>query len=348
MMIQVANPIYDSIFKYLVEDKRIAKILISALLKKEVVDVDMRRHEYSNGNRDNISMFRIDFAAHVRESDGTVRLILIELQKTWLETETLRFRQYLGAHYSNPENMTGGEKHEFGMPMVTIYLLGHKVGKIVEPVVYASHKAYDYNGNEIKIGIPDPFVESLVHDSIIVQLPRLRGNIKNNRLDRVLSVFDQSKMDSSSRQMLNIDESVYEGDSDMMYILRRLLAAASNAQLRQDMNVEDEFFSAIETRDTAIMNRDKRIQEQNAQISAQSAQLSQQSAQLSQQSAQLSQQSARLSQQSAQISEKNAQISEQADMLRNMAKGMLANGIDIDSISKMTGKTVEELKELLN
>ena len=55
MMIHVANPIYDSVFKYLVEDKRIAKILISALLKKEVADVDMRRHEYSNGNRDNIS-----------------------------------------------------------------------------------------------------------------------------------------------------------------------------------------------------------------------------------------------------------------------------------------------------
>ena len=96
MMIQIANPIYDSVFKYLMEDERIAKTLLSALLKKEVVAVEMRRNEYTNGVRDNISMFRIDFGAHVKEPDGTIRLVLIELQKTWLETETLRFRQYLG------------------------------------------------------------------------------------------------------------------------------------------------------------------------------------------------------------------------------------------------------------
>ena len=38
MILRVANPIYDSVFKYLVEDLRIAKILISAFLKKEVLD----------------------------------------------------------------------------------------------------------------------------------------------------------------------------------------------------------------------------------------------------------------------------------------------------------------------
>ena len=69
MMIQIANPIYDSVFKYLMEDERIAKTLLSALLKKEVVAVEMRRNEYTNGVRDNISMFRIDFGAHVKEPD---------------------------------------------------------------------------------------------------------------------------------------------------------------------------------------------------------------------------------------------------------------------------------------
>ena len=96
MMIHIANPIYDSVFKYLIEDERIARTLLSALLKKEVVEVHVRRHEYTNGSRDKISMFRIDFAAQVRETDGQCHLVLIELQKTWLETETLRFRQYLG------------------------------------------------------------------------------------------------------------------------------------------------------------------------------------------------------------------------------------------------------------
>ena len=33
MLINIANPIYDSAFKYLKEDERIAKIILSALLK---------------------------------------------------------------------------------------------------------------------------------------------------------------------------------------------------------------------------------------------------------------------------------------------------------------------------
>ena len=65
MMIHIANPIYDSVFKYLMEDERIAKIILSALLKKEVVDVQVRRNEYTNGTRDQVSMFRIDFGAQI-------------------------------------------------------------------------------------------------------------------------------------------------------------------------------------------------------------------------------------------------------------------------------------------
>ena len=273
MMIQIANPIYDSVFKYLMEDERIAKTLLSALLKKEVVAVEMRRNEYTNGVRDNISMFRIDFGAHVKEPDGTIRLVLIELQKTWLETETLRFRQYLGAQYSNPENVPSeNNKDGYAIPMVAIYLLGHRVGDINVPVLYVKHKAYDYDGNVVTDGIPDPFVESLIHDSIIVQIPLLHGQV-NNRLEKVLSVFDQSQKNGSDRHVLNVNDTPFDDDDDMQYLLRRLLMAAANAQLRQEMNVEDEYFKALEDRDTALMIKDKKLAEQAEQLEQNKAQL---------------------------------------------------------------------------
>ncbi len=280
-MVNIANPIYDAVFKYLMENERVAKTLLSALLKKEVMEVEVKRHEYTNGTRDKISMFRIDFGARVKESDGSIHLVLIELQKTWLETETLRFRQYLGAQYADPENIIKDEHDNgYGIPMITVYLLGHKVGDIEEPVIYVSHDTFDYDGRQVKDGMKDPFVSSLVHDSIIVQIPRLRGQV-NNRLEEILNVFDQSHKDKHNRQVLNIDEEKYAGDPDMQFIIHRLMAAASDAKLRQDMNVEDEYFSAIENRDTAIMNRDKiikqrdeRIAEQEEQISAQEEQIS--------------------------------------------------------------------------
>ena len=313
MMIQIANPIYDSVFKYLMEDERIAKTLLSALLKKEVVAVEMRRNEYTNGVRDNISVFRIDFGAHVKEPDGTIRLVLIELQKTWLETETLRFRQYLGAQYSNPENVPSeNNKDGYAIPMVAIYLLGHRVGDINVPVLYVKHKAYDYDGNVVTDGIPDPFVESLIHDSIIVQIPLLHGQV-NNRLEKVLSVFDQSQKNGSDRHVLNVNDTPFDDDDDMQYLLRRLLMAAANAQLRQEMNVEDEYFKALEDRDTALMIKDKKLAEQAEQLEQNKAELEQNKAQL-----------------------------------RTMALLLSNSGMSVEEIAKSVGMSQDQVKLLLN
>lgn len=317
-MIHIANPIYDIVFKYLMEDERIVKTLLSALLKKEVLEAEVRKHEYTNGRRDKISMFRIDFGAKVKEADGSIRLVLIELQKTWLETETLRFRQYLGAQYANPENMLKDDNPMgHGIPMVTVYLLGHKVGDIEEPVLYVSHKSYDYEGREVTKGLPDPFVDSLVHDSIIVQIPRLHGNV-NNRLEEILSVFDQTRKDRHNRQVMNIDEAEYAGDEEMMHIIHRLLAAAADTKLRQDMNVEDEYFLAIENRDTAIMKRDKRIKEQDEL----------------------------LEEQGQKLEEQGQKLEEKDNIIISSAKMMKANGMSTSQISSITQLSIEEVEKL--
>ena len=53
-MITIANPIYDVVFKYLMEDERIARTILSALLRKEITHVEMRPHEYVDEKIDNI------------------------------------------------------------------------------------------------------------------------------------------------------------------------------------------------------------------------------------------------------------------------------------------------------
>ena len=331
----VANPIYDIVFKYLMEDERIARTILSALLKVEVLAVEMRPHEYSDDNRDTLSVFRIDFGATIRDADGKEKLILIELQKTWLETETLRFRQYLGVHYSNPKNVDG---NGFALPMVAVYILGHKVGDIEEPVLYVNHHAYDYDDNIVTKGLPNPFVDSLTHNSIIVQIPRLHGHV-NNRLDMVLSIFDQSRKFEENEHLLKIDEVMYRNDADMEHILHRLTMAASNAEIRHKMNVEDEYFSAIEKRDTEILARDKYIAEQKAQLTEQKAQLTEQKAQLTEQKAQLTEQK-------AQLTEQKAQLTEQESMLRATIKMLLDAGKTPGEISSNLGKDLETILRL--
>ena len=265
MIVTIANPIYDAIFKYLMEDQRIAKTVLSALLKKEVVKVEIRPLEYANSTKDRISMFRLDFAVTIRDENGKESAILIELQKTWVETETLRFRQYLGTYYNLKDNVREENGQPYALPLVAIYILGHRVGNINEPILYVSHGTFDYNGNAVSEGIPNTFVESITHDSIIVQIPLLNGQI-NNRLLKVLSVFDQSNADKHNTQLMRFDEDIYKGDVELQYLLQRLERAALDARLRQDMNVEDEYYGELEKRDTQLMQREKVIAEQQQRL----------------------------------------------------------------------------------
>ena len=281
-MITIANPVYDSVFKYLIDDERIARTILSALIKEEVIEVNTKRNEYPNIGRDNLSIFRVDFIAKVKKRDGDVQLILIELQKTWLETETLRFRQYLGAQYANKENMKHEDNGAYAIPMVTVYLLGHKVGNIEEPVLYVKRQSFDYNNKLVTKGLPDPFVDSLTHDSIIVQIPRLQGQV-NTKLDKVLSFFNQSTINRHNQQMLDIDETAYGEDDEIQRIMKRLLSAASDAKIRHEMNVEDEFFSVIEKRDTEILMRDKALTEKDVLLKEKNAKLKEQNVKLEEQ-----------------------------------------------------------------
>ena len=340
MKISVANPIYDSVFKFLMDDERIAKTVLSALLKKEVLSVEMRKHEHPNITRDKLSMFRIDFAARVRENDGSTQLILIELQKTWLDTETLRFRRYLAAQYNAEENIQKqGENQGYALPMVAVYLLGHRVGDIDKPVVYVGHKALDYDGKEVENGENDPFISSLIHDSIIVQIPLLHGKI-NNRLDKVLSVFDQSQRTEESQQIINLEENLYKDDPEMMQIIHRLSLATMSAEVRQEMNDEDEFFAVIEARDTQVMKQKKIISEQLDKITEQQGRITEQQGKITEQQGKITEQQDKITEQQDRITEQNAQI-------KAMAQAMLKNGVSIDIIAQTINKSIEEVKAML-
>lgn len=260
-MTLIANPIYDSVFKYMMEDERVANILLSALLKKEILELQVRQHEYTNVQRTSISLFRMDFSAKIRDEKGEEHLVLIELQKTWLPTETLRFRQYLGTQYLNRENVRKAPDSQYGLPIISIYILGHTLGELKEPVIYVRRRYLDYDDNELEG--KDKFIESLTHDSIIVQIPFLRRRIRN-RLERLLNIFDQDRRLKEDDHLLEIDESLFLAED--MPVLTRLLKAGVAPEVRRSMDVEDEILSEIEARDTVIMQKEQLIQQKDQAI----------------------------------------------------------------------------------
>ena len=315
----IANPIYDTVFKYLMEDERIARTILSALLKENIVNVEVRPHEYTNGQKEILSIFRIDFGATVLKPNGEKQLILIELQKTWLPTETLRFRQYLGVHYQNPKNIVADSPDRHALPMVAVYLLGHTVGEIEEPVVYVRHQAFNYEDEPVTRGIPNKFIDSLNHDSIIVQIPRLHGKI-NNRLDKVLSIFDQKRVCQDNQHYLNLDDEAFDtADSDMQPIIHRLMMAASNIEMRQNMNVEDEYYSIIKEQEGKLYGLEKNLAEKIGL----------------------------LAEKDGQLAEKDGQLAEKDGQLRMLVKMLLQSGQTIDAIAENLYIDKEKVKAFI-
>ena len=295
-MIQIANPVYDVVFKYMMEDQEIAKAFLGAFLKKEVIEVKLQRNEYTGTltedtaadaevkadantgtevkagtgtgtsaaasagtkrkdiiKKRDIRLSRIDFGARVREPDGSEHQLLIELQKNWTHFETLRFRRYLAAQYTAQENMKPGTKGREAYPMVNIYLLGHRVGDIEEPILYVDRGFYDYEGRTVNKGLPDAFVDSLTHRSIIVQLPLLDGK-RRNPLERMLELFSPKYLNSSDYHILDIpDEGPLLEDAATERMLTRLRFAAADSKLRRDAEIEEEFASELELKETEVM-----------------------------------------------------------------------------------------------
>jgi hypothetical protein len=98
----IANPIYDTVFKRLMENMKIVKFFLSTILGQQVTAVDVHPQELTHKlNKDEndatrkeektvpYSVYRVDFMATVRTENGEYRKILIEVQKSnsWKTTE---------------------------------------------------------------------------------------------------------------------------------------------------------------------------------------------------------------------------------------------------------------------
>ena len=92
----------------------------------------------------------------------------------------------------------------------------------------------------------------------------LHGRV-NNRLEKVLCLFDQTNV-ADNKKVIKVDDKQFEGDNDMEYIVRRLQSAAADPDMRYQMNAEDEFFKELEARDSLIMEKDGQLKEKDEML----------------------------------------------------------------------------------
>src|SRR5256885_16860978 len=126
----IANPIYDSVFKYLLEDADLARGFLATILGEEIVSIEVKPQETTVELASQaINIFRLDFKAVIKTASGEHRKVLIELQKAKHLLDIMRFRRYLADNYQKEDTirLDSGVLESLPLPIVTIYFLGFKL-----------------------------------------------------------------------------------------------------------------------------------------------------------------------------------------------------------------------------
>jgi hypothetical protein len=77
----IANPIYDTVFKRMMENERVAKFFIGTLLEQEIESVEVKPQEFTYIDElAGLAVFRLDFIATLRTEKGELKKVLIEIQ----------------------------------------------------------------------------------------------------------------------------------------------------------------------------------------------------------------------------------------------------------------------------
>jgi len=136
-MILIANPVYDVVFKYLLEDHESAKLLLSHILGDEIIELELRPQEQVvELSERSLTVFRLDFSARIKTGKDTSKLVILEIQKAKLVTDIMRFRRYLGKQYMNKDNVfTKSDGEVEALPIVSIYFLAYDLGILSPPVI---------------------------------------------------------------------------------------------------------------------------------------------------------------------------------------------------------------------
>ncbi len=257
---QIANPIYDVVFKYMMDDNKVAKLLISAIIGEDIVELDFRPTEYrSDIEAKSLTVYRMDFSAKIKTAENTLKTVIIEIQKAKYHTDIMRFRKYLGGQYQNKENsILDDSGHRRAFPIISIYFLGHRLEHATSSIIKVNREYIDCITGE-KITEKEEFIECLTHDSYIIQISEL-SHRRRNELEQILSIFDQSCGEGENSHILNINEDDYP--KKYKPVIRALIKAISEPKVRNDMTIEDDIIENMENIERALENKIQEVEKE--------------------------------------------------------------------------------------
>ncbi len=319
----ILNPIYDTVFKYLMEDIEIAKGLISTIIEMDVLELIPAPQEQTSSKVKikyaRLEIQHLDYVAHIKTIDEKGKehyeRVMLEVQKSPFAPALGRFRKYLAEKYKSISlvKTEKGQEKKY-LPIKTIYLIEETFNENLPAILKRNSQYLDVLTRELYTGEKDNFVEALTHEAWFIQLSKLPQNLQNT-ITSLLSVFTPWFREKTDERFVNYP--IEEADLDkiknqiLKRILRRLRGAVDNDNLKLAMEIEIEYEDFIEQQ---IAEKERYKEEAGVERKAKE--------------------------------EKEKQLKKERAKIIETVREMKKHGMDIDIIMKVSQLTKEEVEKL--
>jgi hypothetical protein len=264
----IANPIYDVVFKRLMEDTKNARFFIKTLLNQEVEEIHFKPQEYTLADKYKkrlsgqdvqmpgaLTVLRLDFVATIKNADGTRQKVLIEVQKGKKNLDIMRFRDYLAEHYKRedeiilPDGNGKTKTQKTPLHIIAIYIVAFDLPNIKTPAAKVGREYVDLLTRR-KIKVKEDFVEQLTHDCIVIQTGRIHGSIKTE-LDALLSIFEQRYFADEKGHFKQYSLPVKS--AGMRHLTKTLIGIGASPEGRREIEAEEAVRRMVEGDNDAEM-----------------------------------------------------------------------------------------------
>ena len=325
----IPNPIYDVVFRYLMEDTESAMIVLSTLINEKITSLQLEPQIHTQKNKfktriadpkskDDIHLFHLDFTATIALPDGTEELIMIELQKASEPDDIFRFKRYISKNFQkkyekeiiHPISHTV-EKVNKPIRLIPIFILNFRIENEINDLLIRTDRIKTgvfKNKNLVK---HNEFIDNLSYDILVVQLPNLQniteseyaGEEYKKKLFALLKLFDQKSKVKDNEHRLRLIRKFFPGFLER--VIKRLQAAdVNNPDIEEQMFAEDEYLKALIDRDNQITYFKE------------------------------------------EIDKKDKAIEEKDKIIIELAKTLKDSGFTVDAIIQKTGLSTEEIENL--
>ena len=235
-IMKIINPFYDNAFEYMMDNERIAKIVLSIILDKQVIDLQSKPQDSHNITIGGLNLVHFEYKAVICSEAGEHKTVLIEVHKYKNIKQIPLYGDYLEKKFYQELRAKGRDETAY-LPLINIFLLDFDLPETNFRALRLDNKYYDVTEGK-EINIESPFLEYMFPQYYtLITVPKENLNSHNIQLEKFLNLFTQKLPNGESNIVIDIEVDEAE-DAGFKEIVTHLQQPLLDEELLRKLQIE--------------------------------------------------------------------------------------------------------------